>query len=172
MKQIIFITVFVFSFSFIGSAQDKKTVAKPIEGSKPFIMRNEQFENLEFPASIDRFGKIDDKQKKFHLDLFTSILSSENKTVEFVIQLNGKNKQEVSKNMEFIYTYLTETKKIIPTRVSFAVVEDSNNEVELWLIPNKNVFIPGCKDCLIIPAENEEKLKDFFQIKKSKKSKN
>ena len=144
-------------------------MAKPVEDSKPFIVTNEQLENLEVPASMFRFGKIDDKTKKANLDLFTSLISSENKTIEFVIQLQGENKAEIGKNMEFIYTYLTEKKKINPTRFSFAIAPDGKEATEFWLIPNKNILIPTCKDCSIIQGEDEEKLKEFFQLKKSKK---
>ena len=168
MKKIIYAAILVLAFFLTSFGQDEKTKAMPVEGSKPFIVTNEQFEKLEVPASLDRFGKIDDKQKKFHLDIFTSIISAENKTVEFVIQLNGKEPKEVSKNMEFIYRYLTENKKIKPSRITFAIISESENETELWLIPNKDVSIPGCKDCVIIPAEDEEKLKAYFQVKKAK----
>ncbi len=169
MKKITPTIIFVLAFCIFGFGQNEKIKPMPVEGSKPFIVTKEQFENLEVPANIDRFGKIDDKNKRFHLDLLTSIISPENQTVEFVIQLNGKNPNEVSQNMEFIYLYLTENKKIKPTRISFAVAAESENEVELWLIPNKDISIPTCQDCVIIPAEDEEKLKEFFQIKKSKK---
>jgi hypothetical protein len=168
MKQVIFATILVLTFCIISFGQEPTTIAEPVPGSKPFIVTNEQFEKLEVAAQLDRFGKIDDKQKKFHLDIFTSIISSENKTVEFVIQLKGKTPKDVSQNMEFIYTYLTENKKIKSSRISFAIIAESENDIELWLIPNKNVSIPNCKDCVIIQAEDEEKLKDYFQVKKSK----
>ena len=140
-----------------------------MDDSKPFIVTKGQLENLEVPASMDRFGNIDDNEKKARLNLFTSLISSENKTVEFVIQLKGETKQEVSKNMEFIYNYLVNKKKIEPNRISFAVAPNGDEATEFWLIPNKDISIPTCKDCAIIQAEDEEKLKEYFQLKKSKK---
>jgi hypothetical protein len=171
MKQVIFATILVLTFCIVSFGQEPTTRLEPVPGSKPFIVTNEQFEKLEVAAQLDRFGKIDDKQKKFHLDLFTSIISAENKTVEYVVQLKGRTPKDVSQNMEFIYTYLTENTKIKPSRISFAVIAESENDTELWLIPNKDVSIPSCKDCVIIPAEDEEKLKEYFKVKKSKKSK-
>lgn len=168
MKQFIYTTIFVLTLCVIGFGQEPTIKAEPVPGSKPFIVTNEQFEKLEVAASLDRFGKISDKEKKFHLDIFTSIISAENKTVEYVVQLKGKTPKDVAQNMEFIYLYLTENKKIKSSRISFAIIAESENDTELWLIPNKNVSIPNCKDCVIIPAEDEEKLKDYFQLKKSK----
>jgi hypothetical protein len=172
MKKLLYLSILTFVFYTTNFAQETKVVAAPVKDAKPFIVTKEQFENLEIPAQIDRFGKLDDKQKKFHLDLFTNIISSENKTVEFVIQLNGKNKDDVNKNMEFIYNYLTKTKKITSTRISFAVIEESDNDVELWLVPNKKLALPTYKKYVMISAENEEELGKYFQVKKSKKNKN
>jgi ribosomal protein S18 len=169
MKKIIYTTIFVLTFCIFSFGQEPKTKSAPVPGLGPHIVTNEQFENLDMPAQLDRFGKIDDKQKKFHLDMFTSIISMENKTVEYVVQLKGKTPKDVSQNMEFIYRYLTENKKIKPSRLSFAIIPESENETELWLIPNKDIAIPGCKDCVIISAEDEEKLKEYFQVKKAKK---
>lgn len=159
----------VLTLNIIGFGQESKTIAQPVEGSKPFIVTKGQLDNLEVSASMDRFGKIDDNMKKARLDLFTSLISSENKTVEFVIQLKGETKQEVSKNMEFIYNYLVNKKKIEANRISFAVAPDGDEATEFWLIPNKDISIPTCKDCSIIQVEDEEKLKEYFQPKKSKK---
>ena len=169
MKQIIYTTILILTFSLIGFGQESKTVAEPIKDSKPFTVTSGQLENLEVPASMDRFGKIDNNTKKARLDLFTSLISSENKTVEFVIQLSGKTKQQIGNNMEFIYTYLVDKKKIKPIRISFAIASDEEEKTELWLIPNKEISIPTCKDCSIIQAEDEEKLKEYFELKKSKK---
>jgi hypothetical protein len=171
MKQFLFATIFVITLYINIFGQEPKTKAAPVPGLGPHIVTNEQFEKLDMPAQLDRFGKIDDKQKKFHLDLFTSIISMENKTIEYVVQLKGKATKDVSQNMEFIYLYLTEAKKIKPSRISFAINPESENDTELWLIPNKDISIPGCKDCTIIPAEDEEKLKEYFKVKKTKKSK-
>ena len=169
MKHTICTTILILTFGVIAFGQEPKTVAAPVEGSKPFIMTTEKLENLEVPASMDRFGKIDNNAKKVHLDLFTSLISSENKTIEFVIQLTGASKQDVGRNMEFIYNYLVEKKKIKPTRISFAVAPEGEEAAEFWLIPNKDISIPTCKDCSIIQAEDEEKLEEYFQLKKSKK---
>ena len=166
MKQILYIVILLTVFCLTALSQEPKVVAEPI--GKPFIVSGEQLENLEVPASMDRFGKIDNSQMKARLDLFTSLISSKNKTVEFVIQLKGETKQSVSKNMEFVYTYLTGKKKIEPARISFAVAPEGEEATEFWLIPNKNISIPTCKDCPIIQAEDEESLKDYFQPKKSK----
>ena len=169
MKQIIYTIVLTLVFGVIGFGQEPKTIAQPVEGSKPFIVTAGQLENLKVAASMDRFGEIDSNTKKARLDLFISLISSENKTIEFVIQLQGETKQEISKNMEFIYTYLVNKKKIKPMRISFAVALNGDEATEFWLIPNKDISIPTCKDCLIIQAENEEKIKEYFQPTKSKK---
>jgi hypothetical protein len=167
MKQIFYTTILIAVFCLIGFGQEPKVVAEPI--GKPFIVSGEQLENLEVPASMDRFGKIDNNLLKARLDLFTSLISPKNKTIEFVIQLRGETKQVVSKNMEFVYTYLTGKKKIEPARISFAIAPEGEEATEFWLIPNKNIAIPACKDCSIIQAEDEESLEEFFQLKKSKK---
>ena len=166
MKQILYTAILTAVFCLVGFGQEPKVIAEPI--GKPFIVSGEQLENLEVPASMDRFGKIDNNQKKARLDLFTSLISPKNKTVEFVIQLRGETKQVVSKNMEFVYTYLTGKKKIEPGRISFAIAPEGEEATEFWLIPNKNVWIPTCKDCPIIQAEDEENLTEFFQPEKSK----
>lgn len=169
MKQIIYTIILVLTSCTIGFGQEPKTVAMPVEGSKPFIINNEQLENLEVAASMDRFEKIDNNNKKARLDLFTSLVSSKNKTIELVIQLQGETKQEIGQNLKFVYSYLVEKKKINPTRISFAVAHEGKEAMEFWLIPNKNISIPTCKDCSIIQAEDKEKLSEFFQIKESKK---
>ena len=169
MKHVIYTTILSLALGIVVFGQEPKIEARPIEGSKPFIMTPEKLENLEIPASMDRFGKVDNNAKKARLDLFTSLIFSGNKTVEFVIQLKGESKQATSNNMEFIYTYLVDKKKIKPTRISFVVAPEGEEALEFWLIPNKNVSIPTCKDCPIIQAEDEEKLKEYFQPKKLKK---
>jgi len=167
MKQIILIAVLVLTSCIIGFGQDSKIKVEPIPGSKPFIATNAEFEKLKVAASMDRFGKISDKEKKVRLDRFISIISAKNHTVEYVIELRGKTPADVSQNMEFTYRYLTENKKIKPSRISFAITAESANDTELWLIPNNNISIPPFTDCVIISAEDEEKLKEYFQIKKS-----
>lgn len=169
MKKILFTTLLISLFSVITFGQDSKVIAKPVEGSKPFVVSSAQLENLEVPASMDRFGKIGNDEKIARMNMFTSLISPQNKTIEFVIQLKGKSKKEVGKNMEFIYYYLTGKKKIEPTRISFSIAPEGDEGTEFWLIPNKNISIPNCGECSIIPVEDKEKLGDFFQLKKSKK---
>lgn len=169
MKQIICTTILVLAFCVANFGQESKTVAEPVKDSKPFIMSGSQLENLEVAASMDRFGKIDNSKKKARLDLLTSLISAENKTIEFVIQVRGKTKEDVGQNLEVLYTYLVEKKKIKPTRISFAIAPAGEEAMEFWLIPNKNVSIPTCSDCSIIQAEDQEKLKEYFQIKEAKK---
>lgn len=166
MKQIIYATLLILTLHVISFGQETKTVARPVEGSKPFAITAEQLENLEVSASMDRFGKLDDNSRKARLDMFTSLISSENKKIEFVIQLRGENKEQVGKNMEFMYRHLVEKKKIAPTRISFAVAPEGKEATELWLVPNKKILVPTCEDCLIVQAEDKEKLKEFFDLKK------
>ena len=75
----------------------------------------------------------------------------------------------MGKNIEFIYTYLIEKKKIKPSRISLGIAPYGKEATELWLIPNKNIFLPTCKECFLIQAEDEEKLKEYFSVKKTKK---
>lgn len=143
MKQIIFTTLFIFTISIATYGQNEKIVARPVEGSKPFIMKNEDFEKLEHPASLDRFGKIDDEQKKIHLQIYTNILSKQNKTIEYVIHLQGKTKEIIGKNMKFIYSYMTESQKIDVAKISFVIDIQDEENTELWLIPNK-IYLFHC----------------------------
>lgn len=160
MKHIVFITVLILSVGIISFGQGTTRAVRV--DPNPVIMTNADFEKLDMPAQIDRFDQIDDNQKKFRLDLFSGIISPKNQTIEFVIQLKGKTPKEVSKNMKFIFLYLTENKKIMSSRISFVLNGEGENITELWLIPNKKVLIPGCLDCVIIPAEDKEKLREFF----------
>jgi hypothetical protein len=171
MRQSVLLASVILTFSVICFGQLPATRAEPVPDAKPIIMGMEALENIEVPGSMDRFGKTNDKEKWAKLDIFSSFLSSKNSTVEFVIQLRAETKQVLGKNMEFVYLYLTEKRKISPNRVSFAVSDFGEEETQLWLIPLKNFWFPDCKDCPIIPAEDEEKLKEYFQVKKSKKSK-
>lgn len=167
MKQIIFTTISILAFSIAAFGQKEKVVVKPVENSKPFIMTSKDFENLENPASLDSFGNIDNTQKKIRLEMFASIISDKNETIEYVIQLRAQTKKDVGRNMKFIYSFLTEDKKIKPERISFAIDSEGKEETRLWFVPNKNIQIPLCIECSIIKAEDEDKLKDFFQLKKS-----
>lgn len=163
MNKILSIIFLLLCTCLIGYAQ--KTEMRPVPGSKPFIVPNGGFENLDVPASMDRLGKVSEKDMKAHLDTFVGLISSGNKTVEYVILLNGKVPSNVGAHMEFIYNYLTIKKKVAPSRISFAVATESANETELWLVPNENIWIPSCMDCSMIPAENKEKLGEYFKIK-------
>lgn len=88
MNKILSIIFLLLCTCLIGYAQ--KTEMRPVPGSKPFIVPNGGFENLDVPASMDRLGKVSEKDMKAHLDTFVGLISSGNKTVEYVILLNGK----------------------------------------------------------------------------------
>lgn len=169
MKVFIFtaISMLILTAGIFG--QNEKIVLQPVENSKPFIMTGADFEKLESPASLASFGEISNDQKLAQLQMYTSLISDKNETIEFVIQLKAQNKKDLSRNMKFIYLFLTEDKKIKPEKISFAIDSDSKEETRLWFVPNKDVKVPLCMDCLIIKAEDEEKLKEYFELKKSKK---
>lgn len=161
------ISVLVFTAAAFG--QNEKTVAQPVPNSKPFVMNNADFEKLEYPASLAVFGDVSTDQKRIQLEMYTSLISAKNETIEFVIQLKAQNKKDLGGNMKFIYLFLTEEKKIKPEKISFAIDVDGKEETRLWLVPNKDVKVPMCLDCAIIKAEDKEKLSEFFELKKSKK---
>jgi len=167
MKKLLFATTLILAFCIIGFGQEPKTRAEPVPGLNPVLMTGADFEKLDVPASMDRFGKISDKEKTTRLDRFVSIISAGNQTIEFVVLLNGAKPADVGSNMAFVYRHLVTNKKITPSRISFAVSEESVEETELWLVPNTKVLVPSCPACMIIPAEDREKLNTFFQEKKA-----
>lgn len=169
MKVFIFtaISILILTAGIFG--QDEKIVLQPVENSKPLIMTGADFEKLESPASLASFGEISDDKKRGQLQMYTSLISDKNETIEFVIQLKAQNKKDLSRNIQFIYLFLTEDKKIKPEKISFAIGSDGKEETRLWFVPNKDVKVPLCMDCFIIKAEDEEKLKEYFELKKSKK---
>lgn len=169
MKTFIFTTLSILILSAAICGQDEKIVAQPVPGSKPFVMTGADFEKLEYPASLASFGAIGNDQKLIQLQMYTSLISNKNETIEYVVQLKAENKKDLGRNMKFIYLFLTEDKKIKPEKISFAVDSDGKEETRLWLVPNKDIKVPLCLDCLIIEAEDEEKLKEYFELKKSKK---
>lgn len=169
MKKFIFTVISMLTLSAAIFGQNEKTVAQPVPGSKPFVMNGADFEKLEYPASLSSFGAVSNDQKLAQLQMYTSLISDKNETIEFVIQLKAQNKKDLGKNMKFIYLFLTEDKKIKPEKISFAIDTDGKEETRLWFVPNKDIKVPLCMDCVIINAEDEEKLKEYFELKKSKK---
>lgn len=139
----------------------------PVPGTKPIVMTRADFENLEYAASMDRFGEVTDKELKIRLDRFTSIISKENQTIEYVILLNKKMHNDLGPKMGLVYEYLTDTKKLATTRFSFCLTLESKNNTEFWLVPVQKLAVPAYGDCVIIPADDNEKLKEFFQVRKS-----
>lgn len=169
MKVFIFTVVSILTLTAAIFGQNEKSVPQPVPGSKPFVMTGADFEKLEAPASLASFGAISNDQKLIQLQMYTSLISDKNETIEFVIQLKAQNKKDLGKNMKFIYSFLTEDKKIKPEKISFAIDSDGKEETRLWLVPNKDIKVPLCMDCTIIQAEDEDKLKEYFELKKSKK---
>ena len=169
MNKLIFTTLLTLASTTLLFGQTDNTVAKPVENSKPFVMNSADFEKLEYPASLASFGAIPNDQKMLQLQMYAGIISEKNETIEYVVQLKAENKKDLGRNMKFIYLFLTEDKKIKPEKISFAVDSDGREETRLWFVPNKNIMVPLCKDCTIINAEDEDKLKEFFELKKSKK---
>lgn len=153
-------------FSGVSFLQTPTKVLRPVPNSGPVIMTNADFENLEFAASMDRIGEISDKELKTRIDRFTSILSAGNRNVEYVFLLNIKKHDEVSQRIKFIYDHLTQKKKIEPFRFSFALTSQIENYIEFWLVPNTNPKVPICNDCPLIPADNDEKLKEILPATK------
>jgi hypothetical protein len=167
MKNFIFTTILVLAGSSAVFAQNEKTIAKPVEKSPPVLMTGQDFERLEFPASLDSFGNIENDRKRARLEMYAGMISDKNETIEYVIQLKAQNKKDVGRNMKFIYQFLTGEKKIKPERISFAVDSEGKEETRLWLVPNKKIQVPLCMDCPIVKAEDEDELKAYFELKKS-----
>lgn len=167
MKDFVGATILILTLYMFGFSQTPAKVAMPVPGAKPVVMTSGDFENLEYAASMDRFGEVNDKELKIRLDRFASIISKENRTIEYVILLNNKKHTELGSKLEVIYKYLTGAKKLATSRFSFALTMESENSTELWLVPVEKLAIPGCDDCVIIPADDNEKLKEFFQVRKS-----
>jgi hypothetical protein len=141
----------------------------PIPGISPKIMTKNDFDNLTTPASLYRFGKISDEEKKNRLDWFIDLISVGNQNIEYVIQLRAKDSQDITDNLKFVYWYLTKNRKIKTNRISFVIAPRGDEETQLWLIPNKNMWFPDCLNCSVVHGEDKTKISSFIDNKKQKK---
>jgi len=152
----LFVICLISSISVVG----QQTRPEPIPGRPPVIMTSADFENLQIPAQLDRYDKLREKDERIRLDRFVDLISADNKTVEYVIGLKEKAKDVAAPHLSSIFRFLTIEKKITANRISFVFGTNSANEVELWLVPNNKIVLPGCADCLVVAGE---KLNEFLK---------
>ena len=153
---------FIYTICLIScvSAFGQQTRPEPVPGRPPVIMTSADFENLEIPAQLDRFGGLREKEERARLDRFVGVISSDNKTVEYVIGLKESSKDIVGPHLSSILRYLTIEKKVKATKISFVLGINGPNDVELWLVPNNKIVLPGCTNCTVVAGE---KLGEFLK---------
>lgn len=161
MKNILLITIAGFLLAATANAQT--TRMEPVPGMPPIVMSGSDFEKLTVPASMFRYGEISEAEKKRNVDLFLSMISPNNKTIEFVIGLNDSSKH-LSSDVDW-YTEYFKKKKIALERYSFAFGSTRNGGTELWYVPNNNVALPtnpSNSPFTIIKAEETKELTDYL----------
>ena len=150
MKQIVFTAILVFAFCFAVFAQKNENQSKATKISE--YWEDPSTENGKF-ALHDLSLEL---QKDLNAEGIIKVQAKENKGI---ISQIGKIKNQIA------------FKKIDLDRISFAINTKDKEVIQYWFVPlGKN--IPDCEDCIIIRAEDYDKLIDFFYPKpKSKKRK-
>ena len=132
------------------------------------------------------FAQTNESQKPTKIFEYENDATSENGKIAiddifFALQKSssaeGIIKIQASENKEIV-RYLTQIKgllrfrKVDLTRISFAIRKDDKQIIEYWFVPfGEN--IADCVNCIIVRAEDYDKLVDFFhpkpKLKKRKK---
>jgi hypothetical protein len=160
MKSLLLLSIFCFVF--VVAASGQSTRVEPVPEAPVVIMRPGDFENIRFPASLDRFGDLNKKDLKFRVDRYLSTLSANNKTVEYVIVLDRSSKV-LATRVRWFSNYLR-SKKIAVHRFSFGFARTDDGLTELWLSPNTDVKVPQYEDVVIIGADDSEALDKFLKL--------
>jgi len=143
MKQLIFTAILIFAFCFTAFAQADENQLKAAKIT----------EYWEDPGSeIAKFAL---------LDLNKELQKSLN--AEGVIKIQASDNKAIIRQLVKIKLLLTFGKFDL-THFSFAISNKDKEIIQYWFIPlNEN--IPNCEDCIIIRAEDYDKLVDFFNPK-------
>jgi hypothetical protein len=151
MKGIIFTAFLIFAFCFAASAQTNQ--------SKPKATKITEYS--EDPSSENVKFAIDDLAKELQN-------SSDG---EGIIKVQAKTKAEIIRQIKQI-TMLLKFRKVPLTRISFAINNGGEKIIQYWFAPFGS-DIADCENCIIIRAEDYDKISDFFypkpKLKKRKK---
>ena len=151
MKQIIFAAILIFAFCFAAFAQSNEKQLKAAKVS----------EYWEDPGS---------ENGKFSIfDLYEKLQKSPN--AEGLIKIQSREPNHIVQQLAKIKRLLAFGKFDL-TRISFAISNKDKEIIQYWFVPlTEN--IPDCEDCIIIRAEDYDKLANFFypnsKLKKRKK---
>lgn len=119
------------------------------------------------PLEVDRYATIDAAAEEARLyDFYIQIEADKN--AEGYIIITGKNAGEIKPRLNFLNRYFNKSNGD-KTRISYIISNEKKNETVLFLIPSR-VESP-CPNCLIIRAEDFERLASLFQSTATKKTK-
>lgn len=109
---------------------------------------------------VDKFGILTSGEKKARLDYFFNELKN-NLYQEGVIQV--KDNKNLKKDLIWMIWYMS-ARGFDRTRISFEILPEFGQEISFLLIPPTG-NVPECKECLVIKAEDFERLEKLFQPK-------
>ena len=113
---------------------------------------------------VDEYGKVSSGDEKARMDnFFTQLLNDP--TAEGIIKV--PNDKDLMRHLAFLNNY-TNFRNFDKTRISFLVANKNEQLTQLWVIPAGAEMLK-CEDCLIIKAEDFEKLEKLFQPKPTSK---
>jgi hypothetical protein len=143
MKQIIFTAALIFAFCFAALAQTNVSQSKATK-----ITEYEQDYGSEY-------GKLAIGD--------TATALQNNLNAEGVIKIQAIGNYEITRQLVQIKNLL-KFRAVDLTRFSFAIRKDDKQIIQYWFVPlGEN--IPDCEDCIIIRAEDYDKLANFFNPK-------
>ncbi len=143
MKQIIFTATLIFAFCctvFAQTTENQSKAAKISEYKEDYNSEKTKF------AIFDLSEKLRDE------------LSAEG-----VIKVQAKANKEIIRQIIKIKGYL-KFLKVDLVRISLAISKDNEEIIQYWLVPF-GAGVPNCEDCIIIRAEDYDKITDFFNPK-------
>lgn len=151
MKNVIFAAICIFAFCFAAFAQTNLNQSKATKIS-------EYWEDA---------GSEEVKFSTYYL--FQELQKSQSS--KGIIKIQSKERKQIYKQLRKIRFEL-KFGQVDLTRISFALNNKGKEIVQYWFVPlTEN--IPDCEDCIIIKAEDYDKLTDFFhpkpKLKKRKK---
>lgn len=151
MKQIIFTATFIFAFCFAAFAQTNVSQSKAVKIS--------EYEK-DYGSEYGKLA-IDDTTNALQNDM----------NAEGVVRIQAAGNYEITRQLIQIKNLL-KFRQVDLTRFSFAIRKNDEQIIQYWVVPSTEK-IPDCEDCIIIRAEDYDKLKDFFhltpKVKKRKK---
>lgn len=150
MKRTIFTAILIFAFCFTAFAQANENQSKAVKISE--YWEDPSSENVKFAIH----------------DLGLELLKDSR--AEGVIIIQAKENKAIIRQLVKIKNLIL-FRKLDLNRISFAINKKNNEIIQYWFVPSgENTSV--CEDCIIIRAEDYDKLIDFFNPKpKSKKRK-